>query len=352
MADGRRLGILTSGGDCPGLNAVIRAVVRKAVKHLDMEPVGILRGWRGLLDGLAQPLGMSEVSGILPRGGTILRTSRTNPFAHENGPRRIMENMERFGLRGLVAVGGDDTMNVAAGLHRTEGLKVIGIPKTIDNDVWGTEYSFGFDTTVNIAAEAIDRIHTTAESHDRVMVVEVMGRDSGWIALYAGLAGGADMIIIPERPVSVEEVCDLIHQRHDRGKDFSIIVVAEGAEIQRPGRTRPSRKVESREEDEFGHVRLGGVGRVLAQEVEAMTGYQTRETILGHVQRGGTPSAFDRVLGTRFGVAAAELAARGEYGHMVALQANEIVPVPLAQIEGKLRTVPDDLYEVATPFFG
>ena len=348
----KRLGVLTSGGDCPGLNAVIRAVVRKAIRDCDMEPIGLLRGWHGLLDGLAQPLGMEEVSGILPRGGTILRTSRVNPFRHDRGPERIMEHMEKFGLDGLVAIGGDDTMNVAARLHREFGLRVIGVPKTIDNDVWGTEYSFGFDTTVNIAVDAIDRIHTTAESHDRVMVIEVMGRDSGWIALYSGLAGGADMIIIPERPVTVEETCELIQRRHDRGKDFSIIVIAEGAEIRRPGRTRPSRKIASREADEFGHVRLGGVGQILAEEIEEQTGYETRVTTLGHILRGGSPSSFDRVLGSRFGVAATELAARGEYGNMVALQANRIVPVPLEEVEGKLRRVPDELYEVARPFFG
>jgi len=348
----RRIGVLTSGGDCPGLNAVIRAVVRKAIRDCDLEPVGILRGWHGLLDGLSLPLGLEEVSGILPRGGTILRTSRTNPFRHERGPERIAHHLKKFHLDGLIAIGGDDSMSVAAKLYRDHGVPIVGVPKTIDNDIWGTEYSFGFDTTVNIATEAIDRIHTTAESHDRVMVVEVMGRDSGWIALYAGLAGGADMIIIPERPVTVEEVCELIHRRHDRGKDFSIIVIAEGAVITRLGRQRPTRKVQSREADEFGHVRLGGVSRILAEEIESITGYQTRVTILGHIQRGGSPSAFDRVLGTRFGVAAASHAGRGEFGIMVALQANEIVPVPLEEVEDRLRTVPDELYTIATPFFG
>jgi 6-phosphofructokinase len=230
----KKIGIMTSGGDCPGLNAVIRAVVRRAMTKYDMEAVGILRGWLGLMDGLVEPLSLESVSGILPRGGTILRTSRTNPFIHERGPERIMENFRKFELDALIAIGGEDTMGVASRLHKERGLKIIGVPKAIDNDVWGTEYAFGFDTTCNIAMEAIDRIHTTAESHDRVMVIEVMGRDAGWIALYGGLAGGADMILIPERPVATSDVCELIRHRHDRGKDYSILVVAEGTSMKDP----------------------------------------------------------------------------------------------------------------------
>jgi len=347
----KKLGLLTSGGDCPGLNAVIRAVVRRSLTDYGAEVVGILRGWRGLMDGLMQPLNHDAVSGILPRGGTILRTSRTNPFVHERGAERILENVRRAGLEAVIAVGGDDTMGVAYRLYREYGLPVVGVPKTIDNDVVGTDFTFGFDTTVNIAMEAIDRIHTTAESHDRVVVVEVMGRDTGWIALYAGLAGGADMIIVPERPVSVQEVCDLIRHRHDRGKDFSIVVVAEGARlILHDG--REVQALQEDEYDEFGHGRRGGIGETLGREIEAETGYETRVTVLGHVQRGGTPSAFDRILGTRFGIAAADFVQQGKFGHMVAIRGDTIVAVDLAQVAGKLKTVTDDYYNLARPFFG
>jgi 6-phosphofructokinase 1 len=348
----KKLGIMTSGGDCPGLNAVIRAIVRQAINKHHAETLGIMRGWLGLMDGLVQPLDMESVSGILPRGGTILRTSRTNPFIHERGPERILENFARFELDGLVAIGGEDTMSVAHRLHQERGLKVVGVPKAIDNDVWGTEYAFGFDTTVNVAMEAIDRIHTTAESHDRVMVIEVMGRDTGWIALYAGLAGGADMILIPERPVGIDEVCELIRHRHDRGKDFSIVVVAEGTGLRQTHNGEAQRVLENGESDEFGHPRLGGVGRVLAEGIEKCTGYETRVTVLGHIQRGGSPSAFDRILGSRFGLRATDLACEGKFGLMTALQANKIAAVQLADVAGKLRTVPDELYEIATPFFG
>jgi ATP-dependent phosphofructokinase / diphosphate-dependent phosphofructokinase len=347
-----KLGILTSGGDCPGLNAVIRAVVRKAIKDCNIEPIGILRGWRGLIDGLVMPLDMEGVSGILPRGGTILRTSRTNPFIHARAPEQIAENAKRFGLDGVIAIGGDDSMTVAHRLYAEQGIKIVGVPKAIDNDVWGTEYCFGFDTTVNISMEAIDRLHTTAESHDRVMVVEVMGRDTGWIALYAGISGGADMILIPEIPVGLDEVIDLIRHRHDRGKDFSIIVVAEGCQLRPTRDAVPKRVTEGPEQDEFGHDRLGGVGKALSEEIERQTGYETRVTVLGHIQRGGSPSAFDRVLGTRFGVAATELLAEGKGGVMVASQADKIVPVPLGEVADKIRTVPPELYKVASPFFG
>jgi 6-phosphofructokinase 1 len=348
----KKIGVMTSGGDCPGLNAVIRAVVRRANNKYKAEAVGVLRGWLGLMDGLVQPLTGDSVTGILPRGGTILRTSRTNPFIHDNGPDRIMENFKRFELDALIAIGGEDTMGVASALHKDRGLRVIGVPKAIDNDVWGTEYAFGFDTTCNIAMEAIDRIHTTAESHDRVMVIEVMGRDAGWIALYAGIAGGADMILIPERPVGVTEVCELIRRRHDRGKDYTILVVAEGASV-KDRRTGESRRVaENGRKDEFGHPRLGGIGKYLAEIIEEETSYETRVTVLGHIQRGGSPSAFDRVLGSRFGMVATDLAVSETFGKMVALQSNRIVAVPLADVAGKLRTVPDELYEVATPFFG
>ena len=348
----KRVGALSGGGDCPGLNAVIRAVVRQCIAGYDMEVVGILRGWRGLLDGLKMPLDLNAVSGILPRGGTILRTSRTNPYKAENGPKMIEENMKKFGLDALIVIGGEDTLGVAERLHRDIGLRVVGVPKTIDNDVVGTEYCFGFDTTVNIATDAIDRIHTTAESHDRVMVVEVMGRHAGWIAVYSGIAGGADIILIPEKPVNVADVCALIIGRHERGKDFSIVVVAEGAKIDGVPDAGESLVLRDGSFDEFGHVRLGGIGNALGRVIEKETGYETRVTVLGHTQRGGSPTAFDRVLGTRFGVAAADLVYREDFGKMVALRANEIVAIDLAEASGKIKTVPDCLYEVGKVFFG
>lgn len=349
---GLKIGVLTSGGDCPGLNAVIRAVVRRAIMRHEVEMVGILRGWRGLMDGLVTSLDLDSVSGILPRGGTILRTSRTNPFIHEQGPERIMEKVEEFELDGVVAIGGDDTMTVAHKLNSQYGLKVIGVPKTIDNDVWGTDYSFGFDTTVNIAMEAIDRIHTTAESHDRVMVIEVMGRDSGWIALHSGVAGGADIIIIPENPTGLDEICEQIQHRHDRGKDFSIAVVAEGAVLIPTQGAEPRLVTNGKGEDEFGHPHLGGIGKELAKEIEAMTGYDTRVTVLGHTQRGGTPTGFDRVLGTRYGVLAADLTIDGKFGFMTALRGDKVEPIPLADVAGKTRRVPDEMFDIASTFFG
>ena len=347
----KRIGILTGGGDSPGLNAVIRATVKKCVSLHDVECIGVLRGWRGLLDGLTAPLSLESVSGVLPRGGTLLRTSRTNPFATPEGPSQITANVKRFGLDAVIAVGGFDTLGVAARLFKEHGLRVVGVPQTIDNDIEGTEYTFGFDSTVNIAMEAIDRIHTTAESHDRVMIVEVMGRLAGWIAIYAGIAGGADMILVPERPFAIQDVCDTIVHRHDRGKDFSIIVVAEGARIAERPDEEGVYVTQNTGVDEFGHAHLGGVGQVLAKEIEKRTGYETRVTVLGHIQRGGTPTAFDRVLGTRFGVAAVDLALKEDFGKMVALQANRIVVVPLEQAVRQRRTVPDEIYDVGRVFF-
>ena len=348
----KRVGILTGGGDCPGLNAVIRAAVRKCTGVHGLECVGVLRGWQGLLDGLTTPLDLDSVSEILPRGGTILRTSRANPFATPGGPERVMEQVGRLGIDAVICVGGDDALGVACRFHEEHGLNVIGIPKTIDNDVPGTEYSFGFDSTVNIAMEAIDRIHTTAESHDRVMIVEVMGHLAGWIAMHAGLASGADIILIPEKPFTIDEVSDAIVQRHDRGKDFSILVVAEGARIVETPGDQGDYVVRDHTPDEFGHVRLGGVASVIGKEIAKRTGYETRVTVLGHIQRGGTPTAFDRVLGTRFGVAAGELVVKEDFGKMVALQANRIVAIPLKEVTKGLKTVPDDFYEVAKTLFG
>ena len=347
-----RLGILTGGGDCPGLNALIRAVVRYAVNGHGIECVGILHGWRGLLDCVTMPLDAEATSGLLPRGGTILRTSRTNPYHLDDGAQRVVDNIKRLNLDGLIAIGGDDELVVARRLFDESQVKVVGIPKTIDNDVPGTEYAYGFDSAVNIAMEAIDRIHTTAESHDRVMIIEVMGRLTGWIAACAGMAGGADFILIPERPVTVHQVCDAILRRHDRGKDFSIVVVAEGALISEAEDKPPLRIVQDETPDEFGVVRFGGVGNRLAKEIGKHTGFQTRVTVLGHLQRGGAPSAFDRVLGTRFGVAAVDLFAQKKFGRMVALRNGEIVPVPLAILNEGRREVPDDFFRVAEHFFG
>ncbi len=348
----KRVGVLTSGGDCPGLNAVLRAVVRAAISVHHLECVGVMRGWRGLMDGLTTPLNIESVSGILPRGGTILRTSRTNPFITPEGPKQIMASVQRFNLDGVIVIGGVDTFTVADRLYKEHGFRVIGIPATIDNDVEGTEAAFGFDSTVNIATEAIDRVHTTAESHDRVMIVEVMGRLSGWIAVFAGLAGGADMILIPERPFTLQEISDAIIHRHDRGKDFSIVVVAEGARIKdRPENDGVYVTADS-PPDEFGRYRLGGIGSVIAREIEKRTGYETRVTVLGHIQRGGTPTAFDRVLAGRFGVAAVDLAVKEQFGQMVALQANHIIGLPLEVAAGKRRTVPDEIYDAAKVFFG
>jgi 6-phosphofructokinase 1 len=342
-----RLGVLTGGGDCPGLNAAIRAIVRKGIDVHGHEIVGFRDGWRGPIENLQEELTVESTRGILPRGGTILGTSRTNPFKSEDGPERVKKTMEGLGLGGLIAIGGEDTLGVGARLHGEHDVPVIGVPKTIDNDLAATDVTFGFDTALQVATEAIDRLHTTAESHHRVMVVEVMGRHAGWIALHSGLAGGGDVILIPERPFDIDEVCSLISRRHARGRNFSIVVVAEGASP-REG----TMEVGEGELDEFGHARLGGIGHRLEHEIEDRTGFETRAAVLGHIQRGGTPTAFDRVLATRLGVAAIDAAHDGRWGMMPALRGTSIELVPLADAVESLRTVPDADYEVAAPFLG
>lgn len=341
-----KIGILTGGGDCPGENAVIRAVVKKADTY-GYSIIGIKRGWLGLVNGEVEPLTHFSVSGILPRGGTILGTSRTNPFKKEDDVQKAMSNIKKFGIDALIAVGGEDTLGVAKRFYE-RGVNVVGIPKTIDNDLSGTDYTFGFDTAASIAAEAIDRLHTTAESHDRVMVIEVMGRHAGWIATIAGIAGGADCILIPEKPFDLEKVCELVNRRHERGRRFSIIVVAEGA------MPVEGTKLVTQDEsvDAFGHIRLGGVGNIIGKEIEKLTGFETRVTILGHIQRGGTPTAFDRVLATRYGVAAVDLIKGKEFGKMVALKGNKIVSVSIEEAVTRLKTVDLELYNIAEIFFG
>ena len=339
--------MLTGGGDCPGLNAVIRAIVRRGIDGHGHAIVGFRDGWRGPLENAYEELTIESTRGILPRGGTILRSSRTNPFKRDDGPARVREHMETLNLNGLIAIGGEDTLGAAARLFDEHGLSVLGVPKTIDNDLGGTDMTFGDDTAVQIATDAIDRLHTTAESHNRVMIVEVMGRHAGWIALHSGLAGGADVILIPERPFDIEEVCRLIRRRHSRGRYFSIVVVAEGA-VPKEGTMETIKG----EEDEFGHMRLGGIGQRLEHEIETRTGFESRATVLGHIQRGGTPTAFDRVLATRLGVAAIDAANDGSWGHMPALRGTRIVLVPLSEAVAKLRTVPPEDYEAAETFFG
>jgi phosphofructokinase-like protein len=342
-----RVGVLTGGGDCPGLNAVIRAIVRRGIDTRGHAIVGFRDGWRGPIENAYEELTIESTRGILPRGGTILRSSRTNPFKRDDGPELIRENMATLNLNGLIAIGGEDTLGAAARLHGEHGLPVLGVPKTIDNDLGGTDMTFGFDTAVQIATDAIDRLHTTAESHNRVMIVEVMGRHAGWIALHSGLAGGADVILIPERPFDIEEVCRLIRRRHSRGRFFSIVVVAEGA-LPKEGTMETVQGAE----DEFGHVRLGGIGQRLEHEIEARTGYESRATVLGHIQRGGTPTAFDRVLATRLGLAAVDAADEGQWGVMPALRGTRIQLVPLSEAVADLRTVPAEDYEAAATFFG
>jgi ATP-dependent phosphofructokinase / diphosphate-dependent phosphofructokinase len=345
-----RIGILTGGGDCPGLNAVIRAVARRSLDR-GAEVIGVREGWRGLVAGLFQPLGYREISGILPRGGTILGTTRTNPYKNEGDVEQVLATLEENGLDALVAIGGEDTLGVAARLHEEHGFPVVGVPKTIDNDLSATDYTFGFDTAVWIATEAIDRLHTTAESHNRVMVVEVMGRQTGWIAVMSGIAGGADVILIPEQPVTVEQACADIKRRHERGKDFSIVVVSEGYELTYESGERRAVAQEA-ETDQFGHIRLGGVGEALAHDIEERTGYETRVTVLGHVQRGGTPTPRDRILATRFGLKAADLVAAGSFGRMAALQGDTIVDVAIEDATKELKRVPPQVYDVARAFFG
>jgi ATP-dependent phosphofructokinase / diphosphate-dependent phosphofructokinase len=342
-----RIGVLTGGGDCPGLNAVIRAIVRRGIDGHGHAIVGFRDGWRGPLENAYEELTIESTRGILPRGGTILRSSRTNPFKRDDGPERIRENLATLNLAGLIAIGGEDTLGAAATLHAEHGLPVLGVPKTIDNDLGGTDMTFGFDTAVQIATDAIDRLHTTAESHNRVMIVEVMGRHAGWIALHSGLAGGADVILIPERPFDIEEVCRLIRRRHSRGRYFSIVVVAEGALPQ-----EGTMETIDGEADEFGHARLGGIGQQLEGEIESRTGYESRATVLGHIQRGGTPTAFDRVLATRLGLAAVDAADEGRWGSMPALRGTRVELVPLSEAVAQLRTVPDDDYAAAEAFFG
>ena len=341
--------MLTGGGDCPGLNAVIRAVTRRSLDR-GYDVVGVREGWRGMVDGLFEPLDARAISGILPRGGTIVGTSRTNPYKVDGGVQRVLAHLERFDA--LVAIGGEDTIGVAARLYADHGAPVVGVPKTIDNDLSATDYTFGFDTAMTIATEAIDRLHTTAESHNRVMVVEVMGRHTGWIAVMSGIAAGADVILIPEQPLTVEQACEEIRRRHSRGKDFSIVVVSEGYELTFESGESQLVAGSARPTDQFGHVVLGGVGEALAREIEQRTGYETRVTVLGHVQRGGTPTPRDRVLATRYGLKAADLVHAGRFGRMAALQGDAIVDVSLEEATAELKTVPREFYDVARAFFG
>jgi len=342
-----KIGMLTGGGDCPGLNAVIRAVVRKGVFHYDDEFVGFMEGWRGLLEDKTMPLDLPAVGGILPRGGTILRTSRTNPTKHDDGLQRCTESLKKYGCEALIAIGGDDTLSVAHKLF-VNGVKVVGVPKTIDNDLAGTDFTFGFDTAVNVAISAIDRVHTTAEAHNRVIVVEVMGRDSGWIAAYSGIGGGADVILVPEIPFDIEQVAELIRQRHARGRYFSIVVAAEGAKFASGVEMHDGTPVlQDVGPDEFGHLRLGGIGAVLAREIEKRTGFESRSVVLGHIQRGGSPSAFDRVLATRYGLGAIDMVHRGEFGQMAALRGNHIISIPLTEAIAANRKLDQEIIDAA-----
>ena len=341
-----RVGMLTGGGDCPGLNAVIRAVVRKGEGIYGHNIVGYRAGWRGLMDGDSIDLTVDNTRGLLHRGGTILRTSRTNPYKSDDGPERVKEALERDRIDALIAIGGEDTLGVADKLWDA-GVKVVGVPKTIDNDLSGTDLTFGFHTAVQIATDAIDRLHTTAEGHDRVIICEVMGRHAGWIATYAGMAGGADVVLVPEEPFDIEEVCAQIVHRHQRGAQFSIVVVAEGATP-----AEGTMELVSGELDEFGHVRLGGISNRIQAEIERRTGFDTRVTILGHILRGGTPTAYDRVIATRCGLAAIDAVHEDHFGIMVALQGTEIVRVPLSEAVGTLKTVDLGLFDEAAVFFG
>ncbi len=339
-----KIGILTGGGDCPGLNSVIRAVVRRAISD-QCQVVGFRNGWKGAIQNDFISLDLNSVSGILHRGGTILGTSRTNPYKVENGVAGVKETLKKNQIDALIAIGGEDTLGVANKLAK-EGVNVVGVPKTIDNDLNATDYTFGFDTAVNIAMECIDRLHTTAESHNRVIVVEIMGRHAGWIALHSGMAGGADIILIPEHPIDIDDVCQHIKKRHARGKTFSIVAVAEGCTL------KDNNVTLDKTLDQFGHVRLGGIGQTISDLIEKKTGFETRVTVLGHIQRGGSPSAFDRVLGTRFGYSAYDLVKAKKWGNMVALKGRDIVPVPLQEAVGELKLVPNELYDIAKSFFG
>jgi 6-phosphofructokinase 1 len=342
-----RIGMLTGGGDCPGLNAVIRAVVRKGEGVYGDQVIGFRHGWRGVLDGETVELTIGTTRGLIHRGGTILGTSRTNPFQFDDGVARALDTLARERVDALVAIGGEDTLGVAARLADEADVAVVGVPKTIDNDLAATDFTFGFQTAVQIATDAIDRLHTTAESHDRVMVVEVMGRHAGWIAIHSGMAGGADVVLVPEVPFDIAEVCARIEHRHRHGANFSIVVVAEGA-VPREG----TLILQSGEKDAFGHVRLGGISNVVTEEIERRTGFETRVTILGHVLRGGTPTAYDRILATRFGIAAIDAVHDGDFGMMVALRGERIDRVPIADAVRELKTVDPELLAVAGVFFG
>jgi len=341
-----KIGVLTGGGDAPGTNAVIRAIVRKGLKQYGDLIIGIKDGWRGLLEAEFTLLDQESITAILTRGGSILGFSRTNPFKSEDGVKRILENIEKSGIEAIIAIGGDDTLGVAYKLGNF-GIKCLGVPKTIDNDLLGTDYTFGFNTAVSIATEALDRLRSTAEAHQRVMILEVMGRYTGWIALESGLAGGADVILIPEKPFNVAEICEYIGQRQKRGRNFSVVVVSEGAKPKDGKEIIYSDGV-----DEFGNARLGGVGYYLGKEIEKCMGTETRVVILGHIQRGGTPTAFDRILGTRLGLAAIDFVHEGKFGCLVGMQGNRTVPVALKEVVGKRKTVSPELYEIASVFFG
>ena len=341
-----KIGVLSGGGDAPGINAVIRAVVRKGIRNYGYEMIGIKDGWWGLVEGSFMSLDLEAISGLLPRGGSILGTSRTNPFKREGGPQKVLDNVKKNGIDAVVVIGGDDTLGVAHKMGEL-GLSCVGVPKTIDNDLGLTDYTFGFQTAVHIACEAIDRLHTTAEAHHRVMILEVMGRYTGWIALEAGIAGGADVVLIPEKPFDINEVCQYIEQRLERGKAFSLVVVAEGAKPK-----GAQNIVYGTGSDEFGNPRLGGVGYYVGKEIERCTGIETRVVVLGHLQRGGSPTAFDRVLATRYGIAAIDSVHKGRFGQMVALKGNKIVSVSLKDVVGKRKTVDLELYEIAKVFSG
>lgn len=342
-----RIGILTGGGDCPGLNAVIRAIVRRGIDAHDLGMVGFRNGWQGVLEGRGEPQTFESTRGILHRGGTILGTSRTDPVAAERGVDRVHEAMADHRLDGLIVIGGEGTLSAARALWEDHGVPIIGVPKTIDNDLNGTQFTIGFSTALDVATEAVDRLHSTAESHNRVMLLEVMGRNVGWIATYAGMAGGADAILIPEKPFDIERVAAHLIHRHERGRTFSIVVVAEGAVPVAGSVDLPAYEV-----DRFGRPVLGGLGALLGPTIEDRTGFATRVTILGHVQRGGTPNAFDRVLGSTLGVAAVDGAARGDWGTMVGMRGNAVASVALREATAQLKAVPAEIYEVAEVFFG
>jgi phosphofructokinase-like protein len=349
MAEVNQVGMLTGGGDAPGLNGVIRAVTMKCIEDYGYEVTGIKRGWRGLLDPESdsiQPLEVEDVRYVLEEGGTMLLSSRTNPYKNEGDADKVVNNMKEFGIDALVAIGGDDTLGVAKNLHDDFDIQVVGCPKTIDNDLSATDTTFGYDTAVSIATEAIDRVRTTARSHERILVVEIMGRHAGWITWGAGVAGAANVTLIPEVEPDLDAIEDLFKKRAEKGEKWGVIAVSEGVTLSEEYMTQ------SAETDEFGHVQLGGIGETLAEEIKERTGIDTRHVVLGHLQRGGTPTAFDRILSTRYGLRAAEAVKNGEWGQMVALHGNEIVMVPLEEATEETRTVPTNLYEAAATFFG